>query len=204
MTDRTRRRAVATLLATLAASSLLALLPASTFACSCARPTSIDETAKDPNTVIFSGTILATGRPDVDVAVDRWFKGGAGPSTALAADGFNDQGGGADCRVPYPAAGTSWIFVAYLVPETGAQPHTNLCSLQGRIDTPEGQQLLASAVATFGEGVSPGHSPPASHGPLDAIGLALGDLAPVAVSVAVVGIAFAGLALVLRRRDGDA
>lgn len=204
MNDRTRRRAVVTLLATLAASALLALLPGSAVACSCAMPGSMAETARDPDTVIFSGTILPSGRPAVDVAVDHWFKSGGGATTTLAADGFNDRGGGADCRVPYPAAGSSWIYVAYLLPDTGAQLHTNLCSPQGRLDTPEGQAMLADAISVFGEGVSPSPSTLPSSGPLDPIGTIVGDIAPIIGAVAVVGIVFAGLALLLRRRDGEA
>jgi hypothetical protein len=163
------------------------------------------ESAADPNTVIFSGTILASGRPAVDVAVDRWFKGGSGAQTTLSADGFSDHGGGGDCRIPYPAAGSSWIFVAYLVPDTGPQPHTNLCSPQGQLDTAEGKAMLADADAVFGEGVSPSPTPaPAAPGLLDSFGEVVAGAAPIAAAVTVLGIAFGGLALFLRRRDGEA
>jgi len=204
MTNRTRRRAAAGFLATLAASALLALLPGSAVACSCMMPASMAESAKDPNSVIFSGTIQPSGRPAVDVAVDRWFKAGGGPIATLAADGFSDQGGGAGCEVSYPAVGSSWIFVAYLLPETGTQPHTSLCSPQANLDTPEGQAMLAEAIAVFGEAASPPTSPASPTGPVESVGTVVGVLAPIVAAVAVVGIVLAGLTVFLRRRDGEA
>jgi hypothetical protein len=204
MSDRSRRRGAAILLATIAASVLFTILPGLALACSCAMPGSMAESAKDPNTVIFTGTILPSGRPAVDVAVGTWFKGGSGALTTLASDGFNDEGGGADCRVPYPVVGSSWIFVAYVDPATGPQPHTNLCSPQANLDTPEGQVMLADAVAVFGTPPSPSPAPVAAPpGPLETVGQAMGGVAPIVAVVAIAGIVFAGLAVVLRRRDGE-
>jgi hypothetical protein len=202
MMHRTRRRAAAALLATLAASALLSLLPGTVVACSCIMPGPMAENAGDPTKVVVSGTILPSGRPGVDVAVDRWFQGPGGAVLALAPDGFSDLGGGADCRVPYPAAGSSWIFVAY-VANPGEQPQVNLCTPQGDLATPEGQAMLADAVAAFGEGISPLPSSPPATDPVGAAGATLAGLAPVVGAVAVAAIVFGGLALVLRRRDGE-
>jgi hypothetical protein len=204
MTDRSRRRAAALLLASLAASMLLTILPGLALACSCMMPGPMADSAKDPNSVIFTGTILPTGRPAVDIAVDTWFKGGSGALTSLAADGFNDAGGGADCRVPYPIVGSTWIYVAYLDPATGPQPHANLCSPQADLATPEGQAMLADATAVFGTPTSP--SPPpddAPADPVDSAGQVMGTIGPIVGVVAVAGIAFAGLAFLVRRRQDE-
>jgi hypothetical protein len=203
MKDRSRRWATTAVLGFLAASALLALLPASAVACSCVGFTSMEEYV-GPDKFVFEGTIQPGGRPGVDVAVARWFQGPGGPIVALAPDGFNDQGGGADCRVPYPAAGSSWIFVAFVM-DPGGQPQVNLCTPQGRIDTPEGQAMLADAIRVFGEGSTPSPAPGgAPAAPLEPVATAMSGLAPIIGAVAVAGVIFAGLAIVLRRRDVDA
>jgi hypothetical protein len=191
------------MLATLVATFLLSLLPGTAVACSCIAPEPMAAYVGDASKVVASGTILPTGQPAVDVAVDRWFQGPGGPVLRLSPDGFSDQGGGADCRVPYPAAGSSWIFVAF-VANAGEPPQVNLCTPQARLDTPEGQAMLDDAIATFGEGVAANPSPGPAGDPVSAVGDAVGGALPVVLAVGAIGLVFAGVAIVLRRSGGTA
>ena len=108
------------------------------------------------------------------------------------------------------AAGTNWIWVAWL-PGNNGDFGTGLCSPHAQLDTPEGQTMLADALAVFDAQAPPASTPeptPAPESPAtvdpessgrDTTMLVIGG-AVVLASLAM----FGAVALVARRQDrGD-
>lgn len=114
-------------------------------ACSCAMPGSMKEYAAVENAV-FTGTAGEQIDRGVPVEVDQWLWGqGAADVVWLTAGSFGDSAG---CGTNPPPAGTSWIWVAWL-PGNNGDFGTGLCSPHAQLDTPEGQTMLADALAVF-------------------------------------------------------
>jgi hypothetical protein len=127
-----------------------------TFACSCVAPEPL-AAYSTTDYAIFSGTTGPSDARGVPVRVENWFSGpGPAPIVYLAASSFGDS---ASCGTNLPAAGTDWIWVAYL-PEDGGDPGTGLCNPHAQLGTPEGDAMLADAISTFGGG--PTTDPPAA------------------------------------------
>lgn len=148
------------LVATSVAWAVSLMTPGRAFACSCVSPEPMRAYAGHSDRVIFSGTIAPASGQDVVVLVDRWFQGGSGLTVALDGSGFGNQS--AACQVPRPAAGSRWLYVAF-VPVVGAPPQVNQCTPQAALDSADGQAMLADAIATFGGGgaPTPSSAPPA-------------------------------------------
>ncbi len=145
-----------TLLASVAFLSIALWLLAAgpTVACSCVQPQPMAAYGTGDN-VVFSGTAGPRDARGVPVRVATWFSGrGPAPVVYLAASSFGD---GSACGTGLPAAGTDWIWVAFL-PEGGGDPVTGLCEPHGQLGTPEGDAMLADAVATYGG--APATGPP--------------------------------------------
>ncbi len=147
--------------------------------------------AEDPRAIVLAGTIGVADRADVPISVERWFKGSGDAVVRLGAEGFGESS--AACQAPRPPAGSSWIYVLWLPDEPDRLPTLSICNPQGRLDTPDGQAMLADAVATFGEGTTVRPEGETDPGPLDAVagflpallaGLAVGGAAALAVLVA--------------------
>jgi hypothetical protein len=148
-------------------------LPQSVVACSCATG-SIVEFAKFEGSVVFSGLVGPRDPIGLQVAVDRWFAGpGVAPLVHLDPTYLDRDSGG--CGVPAPPAGTRWLFGGSLLPGSDLIS-VSLCSPQGNLATPEGQALLADAVAAFAGAPVP---PPANPGPTSAPAAPAAPSAPV-------------------------
>ncbi len=173
-------------------------------ACSCAMPGPMKEYATVENAV-FTGTAGEQIDRGVPVEVDQWLWGeGAADVVWLTAGSFGDSAG---CGTNPPPAGTSWIWVAWL-PGNNGDFGTGLCSPHAQLDTPEGQTMLADALAVFDAQAPPASTPeptqapeapapvdPASTG-RDATMLVIGG-GVVLASVAMFGV----IALVARRQN---
>lgn len=171
-------------------------------ACSCAMPGPIEDYATADNAV-FTGTAGLKLDRGVPVEVTQWLWGkGAAPVVWLNATSFGDS---ASCGVAPPTPDTSWLWVAFAL-EDGTFG-TGLCSLYGQLGTPEGDAMLAEALAVF-DGVAPPGAEPTPGVPLptaapgpeeiarDTSGLLVGG-GVVLASLAL----FGGLVLVARRQD---
>jgi hypothetical protein len=172
-------------------------------ACSCAMPGSMKEYATVEHAV-FTGKAGEQIDRGVPVEVDQWLWGeGAADVVWLTASSFGDSAG---CGTNPPPAGTSWICVAWL-PGNNGDFGTGLCSPHAQLDTPEGQTMLADALAVFDPNARPAATPeptPAPQSPTsdpasggrDATMLVIGG-AVVLASLAM----FGGIALIARRQD---
>jgi hypothetical protein len=171
-------------------------------ACSCAMPGSMKEYATVEHAV-FTGKAGEQIDRGVPVEVDQWLWGeGAADVVWLTASSFGDSAG---CGTNPPPAGTSWIWVAWL-PGNNGDFGTGLCSPHAQLDTPEGQTMLADALAVFDPNAPPAATPeptPAPQSPTsdpasggrDASMLMIGG-AVVLASLAM----FGGIALIARRQ----
>lgn len=176
---------------------LMAAGPAA--ACSCAMPGPMSDYAA-PDNAVFSGRAGALDGRGVPVEVDTWYHGtGAAPLVYLAKASFGD---GASCGVTPPVPGSGWIWVTWLPPE-GGDPQAGLCSPSAQLGTPEGDQMVADATATFGGAPPPG----APTGPLDPAPSPSvpPEAAPLilAGTLALGALVFAGVFLLGRRRTGS-
>ena len=197
-------RAVVVLAAAVIASfSILLWTAGPVAACSCAMPGSMKEYATVEHAV-FTGKAGERIDRGVPVEVDQWLWGeGAADVVWLTAASFGDSAG---CGTNPPPAGTSWIWVAWL-PGNNGDFGTGLCSPHAQLDTPEGQTMLADALAVFDPNAPPPTTPeptPAPQSPIedpasggrDASMLVIGG-AVVLASLAM----FGGVALVARRQN---
>lgn len=174
------------------------LAPPPAAACSCALVAIAD--FKQPENQVFVGTAGALGPEGQPVAVQLWLHGtGAAPLVWLAPDSFGD---GAACGTAPLPQGTRWILGTWLE-APNAQPRIGLCNPAARIDSPEGQAMLAEALTAFGAGVAPPSptqgdtAPPVNDPPVtDPLAPAL-LIGTVALGVVVVG----GIVLFARRRS---
>ncbi len=169
-------------------------------ACSCAQPGPLATYASAEH-AIFAGTAGPSDARGVPVRVETWFSGpGAAPIVYLAATSFGD---GASCGATKPPVGTSWVWVAYLVPDS--DPVTGLCSPHAQLGTPEGAALLADAVTTFRGAPPPGETE--TSAPESATPPIVPADAAVPILIGTVGIAlavFVGVVAVARRRARSA
>lgn len=130
--------------------------PGPAFACSCMGPQPMAAHASEPNNVIFTGFVQPLDQRGAPVTVTRWFAG-PGAAAVVRIDPSTFGGDGASCGInPLPAGG-EWIFVAWRQ-QTG-ELIVSLCSPHALLLEPEGQAMLADAIATFGGGVEPSPAP---------------------------------------------
>jgi hypothetical protein len=143
----------------------LAAAPPPCLACSCAE-VSITDWIGDPQYAIFTGTAAPQVGDNVPVVVSHWFQGPGAAAVVLTATGTMTN---PDGTVTYNTCGTtleagdSWIVVAH-VQGTGRLLEPGLCLPHARLDTQEGQQMLAAVVAELGGGAEPSASPEAPEG----------------------------------------
>lgn len=176
-------------------------------ACSCATPGSIKEYAK-PNNAVFTGTAGEHADRGVPVDVKQWLWPQDAPAEVwLSAASFGDSAG---CGTTEPQPGTSWIWVTWR-PENQGDFQIGLCSPAAPLDTPEGEQMLAEALAVFEVAPLPeASSEPTSapQAPSDPESAGAGrDAGMLAIGGAVVLASlamFGAVAMVARRQDrGD-
>lgn len=197
------------LAALLGATSLLLGTARPAFACSCAMPGPLKDSAS-ADTAIFSGTAGLRQERGVPVEVDRWFWGeGAAPVVWLAASSFEDP---AMCGTNPPPPDTDWIWLTWIDPDS-RDFTTGLCSPAAMLSTAEGDAMLAEAEEAFGAIAPPTQPPPTSapvaiptDPPADPVAVSRdGALIGVAIGVALASLVlFGGLAVLARRRGSRA
>jgi hypothetical protein len=129
----------------MASSTAVLTMPRTVVACSCLAFETLKQ-AVTPESAVFTGTAGLRQARGVPVEIERWFVGPrAAPVVWLSGQSFGD---GASCGIAEPPPGSSWLWVARPV-EDGTLG-TGLCSPSGRLDTPEGQAMLAEAIAAYG------------------------------------------------------
>jgi hypothetical protein len=173
-------------------------------ACSCAMPGSMKEYAT-PENAVFTGTAGEHAERGVPVEVKQWLWPQDAPAEVwLSAASFGDSAG---CGTTAPEPGTSWIWVTWR-PENQGDFQTGLCSPAAPLDSPEGEQMLAEALAVFSVAPLPEASseptsapqapsdPGSSGAGRDASMLAIGG----AVALASLAM-FGAVAMVARRQD---
>ena len=192
--------------ALLASFSILLWTAGPVAACSCAMPGSMKEFATVEHAV-FTGKAGERIDRGVPVEVDQWLWGeGAADVVWLTAGSFGDS---AACGTNPPPAGTSWIWVAWL-PGNNGDFGTGLCSPHAQLDTPEGQTMLADALAVFDPNAPPRSTPvptsaPESPAADPASGVRDTSMLVIGGAVVLASLAmFGGIALIARRQDrGD-
>jgi hypothetical protein len=171
--------------------------PGCVVACSCAQPGDLATYRTDDTVIAIGRTGVRVGN-DVPFTVERWFWGpGVAPIVPLVPADVRYPDGTTSfntCGVALPA-GQHLLMVAGRDPADG-RLHPNICSPLVDVDTPEGQVLLAEAVATFGDGVVPTATEPTEPPAGDALPMAV---AVVAVAIGVV--ALLGVVLIVGRRQ---
>lgn len=131
-------------------------LPGGTFACSCAAPPLGAPAFTGDEQAVFIGT---AGRPQPDgtfrFAVERWFKGGDAREVDVASEKqvFADGSTAIDTCGLHFEVGDRVILAASILDGVYV-PGT--CSPHAAVATDDGQRLLNAAVASFGQGLSPG------------------------------------------------
>ena len=130
--------------------------PGPAFACSCIGPQPMAALASDPHNVIFTGVVQPLDDRGSPVVVTRWFAG-PGAAAVVWIDPSSFGNDGASCGIAPLPVGAEWIFVAWRQ-ETG-ELIVNLCSPHAVLAEPDGEAMLADAIATFGGGVAPSPSP---------------------------------------------
>jgi hypothetical protein len=176
--------------------------PRPAFACSCVGPEPMGSYVGDPQKLVFTGTVRASGQAGVAIAVEEWFQGNRGAVLEFPGDGRSPGSfgpNGAGCQEGYPPIGSRWIWVA-TIPKPGEQPQINLCTPKAMLDTPEGAAMLADARGAFGGSSTPGTDVPREPATPAAGGDPTLLVAVAAGLVAAVLVLFGGVALVARRR----
>jgi hypothetical protein len=177
-------------------------------ACSCVGFASLKE-AVGPESALFTGTAGKRQERGVPVEIQRWFWGrGSAPIVWLSGDSFGD---GAACGINEPPPGSSWLWLAS--PADDGTFGTGICSPSWRLDTPEGQAMLAEAVTLFGPDseVEPATPVPTSDAPLPTAEPGPADVARDRTAVTILialllgsAALFGGLLIVARRSSrGD-
>jgi hypothetical protein len=200
------RAALVLAAAVLASVSILLWAAGPVAACSCAMPGSMKEYATVEHAV-FTGKAGERIDRGVPVEVDQWLWGeGAADVVWLTAGSFGDSAG---CGTNPPPAGTSWIWVAWL-PGNNGDFGTGLCSPHAQLDTPEGQTMLADALAVFDPNAPAPTTPEPTPAPQSPTADPTGDgrdasLLVIGGAVVLASLAmFGGVALIARRQDrGD-
>lgn len=197
--NRLLRVALATVLLVGASSASHLSLPGVTFACSCLAP--------EPGAPVFTGdeaVLIGTvgpgdGRGTYAFAVERWFQGGNAASVRLQSQMETFPDGQTvinTCGLTFEVGerlilAAGWMDATTLVPDS--------CSPHALVASPEGQQLVAAAVRTFGEGTTPGAPPDTDPGADAGPDLGLVAIALVTFIVGLTGVA--GALAFARRRE---
>jgi hypothetical protein len=147
-------------------------VPQIVHACSCVGPQPLEAYAGEEN-VIFAGQVVAEPQPGVRYAVENWFSG-TEPAELIRVAGDWENGGMCGLGL-VPAEGSRWVGVAWRPPsdnplgelEANENLTVSICQPFLDLDSPEGQELFAEAVATFGEGtVDPPPDPASPESPV--------------------------------------
>jgi hypothetical protein len=178
-----RWRTIPGILALLVGLSLGALaMPRATVACSCLGPEDIvDSAGRQPGSAVFTATAGARVGDDIPVVVTRWLVG-VPPVGAVILKGTPV---GDMCGPTSPPPGGEYLFVTYQ--DETARFNINGCSVQADVTSPDGQALLARAIARFGPEVAPDPDPPPATPTVDVAsiaGSAIAALAPLLLLVA--------------------
>lgn len=173
-------------------------LPGRAVACSCL-PSDGGGPFSGEEDAVLMGTVGAPdGRGVFAFTVERWFRGG---DEAVVAVQSNEQTL-ADGSTVINTCGLSIETGQRLIlaaTRSGATLSPSSCFPHAVVATPEGQQLVAAAVRTFGEGTTPGPQP--GTDPRPEAGPDLG-LVAIALVTFVVGLtAVAALLAFARRRE---
>ncbi|MBA2717626.1 MAG: hypothetical protein H0U52_00090 [Chloroflexi bacterium] len=200
-----RRSGLLLVVASLAAFGSLLAVPRPVAACSCAMSESLKEHATAEQ-AIFTGTAGQQQDRGVPVDVERWLWGqNAAPVVWLAASSFGDSAG---CGTNPPRPGSHWLWVTWL-PGNKGDFGTGLCSPAGDLDTPEGQEMLAEALAIFDEISVPAATPVQTAEPPNTASApdpatAARDRAAITIlgSLLIGSLALFGVVLLVGRRSG--
>jgi hypothetical protein len=154
-------RRLAVLLLALAVSATVQLaVPRITVACSCVAPEDIiTMAAEDPATIAFTGEAGPAVGDALPVSVTGWFPGPATPMDVVIVQ--VEGGESSMCGMSAPPAGREYLFMPYTA-ESGRLA-LNLCSVVADLGTPEGQAVLAKAVATLGAPQAVASAPPSAE-----------------------------------------
>lgn len=177
-------------------------LPRAAVACSCVAPDDIVDTAgRQPGSAVFTATAGARVGDDIPVVVTRWLVGvPPGGAVILKGTPVGDM-----CGPTSPPPGGEYLFVTYQ--DETARFNINGCSVQADVTSPDGQALLARAIARFGPGVAPDPDPPpettATVDVASITGSAIAALAPLLLLLAFgVGLILGVIGVLKRTRFG--
>lgn len=190
------RVAMATLFLVGALSATQLSLPGRTVACSCIPNDGPGPFTGDEDAVLVGTVGAPDGRGMFAFAVERWFRGGDEAVVAVQSSMETLADGSTvinTCGLSLEA-GQRLVLAAT---RSGTTLSPNSCSPHAVVATPEGQQLIAAAVRTFGEGIAP--SAPPDTGPGAQAGPDLG-LVAIALVTFVVGLTGAAAILAFARR----
>lgn len=191
--------AVALFLAFAAFSFQAVQMPGRVVACSCAGVSTLAEVVQDDQVTIVAG-VIGPAQPDrTPVVLDTWFHGPFPTDVVWLMGGTNSM---SSCDV-FMSAGERRLMVLYggpIAPGANGLYSSSLCSPNAVVGTPEGDELLAEAVALFGPSEGQPSHEPVTSAPLD-LSPWLGEgLLWVAAAGGVGMLMFGALILVARRR----
>jgi hypothetical protein len=191
----TARPVAAALLVAAAALFVQAIeLPIPVQACSCVAPLpTLADVADEEGATIELATVGQQMPDRTPALVNAWFRG-AQPADVVWLSGGSNMMSSCDVGV---SAGQQWLFV--LSGGDAGVYSAISCSPQGMIGTPEGDALLADALAIFGSPQAPPTPEPEQPSPID-LAPWLGGLGWVAAAAIVGVLLFGAIALVARRR----
>lgn len=197
----TRRSIRSSFAVGVALSLVLLALPRPAVACSCVPTQPMAAYAGEPDTVVFTGVTEPRDARGYPVSITRWFQGEVlVPRVWLAASGFD--GNSASCGIDPLPVGLEFVFIAYRVPGSG-ELIVNLCAPHAPIGTPEGDAMVADAIATFAGGAPPSAELPPTGPPAEAADDLDAILPGLALTMFLVsGLLLAVYAITSRRRGG--
>jgi hypothetical protein len=186
--------AAALLLALSAVALQSVALPTKALACTCLAPKPLAQFVKEsPSWTLVSGVIGPRDGQLLRVEVEAIFHGEQLDDVIWLSGGFGDEAA-CDSRL---LPGEHRFLAVY----TSTWPFsTNICVPGALIDSPEGQALVAEAIAAFGEPQPPATPPPEPERPTDTdlSGLRGDGVVWLAVGLGAAALLFAGLGLAVR------
>ncbi len=130
-------------------------LPGRVLACSCAGPPSMAELVPREGLALLIGTVGQRGPDVTPITVEGWFGQPDPPDLVFIMSG---ESFGSSCDL-YVGTNERWLLTLY---RTREGPYdTSTCSPNGQLGTPDGDALVADAIAVFGAPTSPPPPTPA-------------------------------------------